>query len=678
MKMNFQGMTIFLRAFLPAAILLLVVNARPAMAQTCTSIGQNPETAFPVCGTGTFYQATVPLCGGRKVPGPCAPVVDDINPYWYKFTCFQGGTLAFEITPNQNSDDYDWQLFDVTSQNPQNVYTNAGLTISCNWSGSSGKTGMRPSATPDFVCYGVGKPLYSKSVLLTPGRNYLLLISHFTNSQSGYSLSFGGGTAVITDPAPPGLKKATATCDGQQVRLKLAKRMRCNTLAANGSDFVVTGSSPVTVTGAVSPQCQQGFDTDSVIINLSAPLPAGNYFIKVKNGTDGNSLLDFCDKPIPVTDSVPFNFTPATFTPMDSLAKVTCAPQQLKLVFRRAIQCSTIAADGSDFLVTGSYPVAVTSAAGVCDANGLSDVITVNLDKPLQTVGSFTIRLKPGSDGGTLTDECSQVTPPGASLSFSVKDTVNAGFDYNILYGCKTDTIELFHPGGNSVNRWQWFSDNAPVSTLQNPQLRYTVFGEKRIKLAVSNGFCSDTAQQVVNLDNTLLVNFEVPGFNCPNEPVAIQNTSSGKRLQYQWNLGDGFTSTDTNPQHIYPIRFNDTRYTITLRVTDSIGCTGQRSKTMMVVKTCVIYVPTAFTPNNDGLNDYFAPLYAVKAKEFEFYVYNRYGQIVFQSNNWLNTWDGRLRGQPAPPDTYVWMLRYVHRDTNKREMQKGTVVLMR
>jgi gliding motility-associated-like protein len=668
------------RKHIASMLALFVLAANLAFGQACTNIGQNPETAFPVCGTNTFSQATVPLCGGRAVPGPCAPDgVDDRNPYWYKFTCFQAGTLEFEIDPNQNSDDYDWQLFDVTGQNPQNVYTNAALSISCNWSGEGGNTGMVASASQTFVCGGFGKPKYSKAVNLQVGRDYLLLISHFTNSQSGYKLSFGGGTAVITDPTPPGLKKASATCDGTQVRVKLAKKMRCNTLAANGSDFVISGSNAVTITGAVSPLCNAGFDTDSIVVNLATPLPAGNYFLKVKTGTDGNSLLDFCDKAIPATDSLPFTFVPATFTPMDSLSPLPCAPQQLKLVFRRAIKCNTIAADGTDFQLNGSYPVNIVSASGACDANGLSDIILVNLDQPLYTAGTFTIRLKPGSDGGTLTDECSQVTPPGASITFSVKDTVNADFDYDILYGCVRDTIALFHDGDHQVNSWRWFSDGQLASTQQNPELYYTVFGKKEIRLQVSNGFCSDTGTQVVDLDNALVADFEVPDFNCPNEPVTIKNISTGKSLTYQWNLGDGTGSTDRDPvPHVYPVRTDDVRYTISLRVTDTIGCAKQKRKDIVIVKTCVIYVPTAFTPNNDGLNDRFGPLYAVKAKEFGFYVYDRWGRQVFKSNNWLNTWDGRLGGQLAPPETYVWLLRYVHRDTNRREMQKGTVVLIR
>ena len=108
-------------------IFLMTVVPSITVGQTCTELGQNPGTAFPVCGTQSFSQNQVKLCGNRKVPSPCTE--DDIrdkNPYWYKFTCFTAGTLGFLITPANLSDDYDWQLFDITGKKPDDVYTEPG------------------------------------------------------------------------------------------------------------------------------------------------------------------------------------------------------------------------------------------------------------------------------------------------------------------------------------------------------------------------------------------------------------------------------------------------------------------------------------------------------------------------------------------------------------------------
>src|ERR1700743_2203337 len=107
-------------------------------AQACTTLGQTPATAFPVCGSDTFVQKSVPACVNGAVPTPCpnnGNVYEDLNPLWYKFTCFAGGTLGLTIRPNDLGDDYDWQLFDITGHDPGDVYSVPSLFLSCNWSG---------------------------------------------------------------------------------------------------------------------------------------------------------------------------------------------------------------------------------------------------------------------------------------------------------------------------------------------------------------------------------------------------------------------------------------------------------------------------------------------------------------------------------------------------------------
>ena len=122
-------------------VLILCLHGNSVLGQACTTLGQTPTSAFPVCGTNTFHQNTVPVCGGTTIPGPCNGVdgvtLSDINPFWYQFTCFASGSLGFTLTPANLGDDYDWQLFDITGQNPNNVFTNSTLTVAFNWSEST-------------------------------------------------------------------------------------------------------------------------------------------------------------------------------------------------------------------------------------------------------------------------------------------------------------------------------------------------------------------------------------------------------------------------------------------------------------------------------------------------------------------------------------------------------------
>src|SRR5215213_7380445 len=168
-----------MRAFLIVLNLLIVAAV---VAQPCTNAGQTPSTAFPVCGTSVFDQGTVALCNNGTLPSPqcqgTGVTLADLNPYWYKFTCYQSGTLGFLITPRNLADDYDWELYDVTNASPTDVYTNASLVVASNWSGETGLTGASAAGTTLFSCAGMGQPLFTRLVPLQAGHNYLLMISH--------------------------------------------------------------------------------------------------------------------------------------------------------------------------------------------------------------------------------------------------------------------------------------------------------------------------------------------------------------------------------------------------------------------------------------------------------------------------------------------------------------------
>src|SRR5579871_6221185 len=103
------------------SIVLLLMNDVKSQS-TCTTIGQTPSTAFPICGTTIFSQKTVPECVNKQLPAGNCGYYPDTNPFWYQFTCYKSGTLGFLITPNNLDDDYDWELFDITNRNPVNVY----------------------------------------------------------------------------------------------------------------------------------------------------------------------------------------------------------------------------------------------------------------------------------------------------------------------------------------------------------------------------------------------------------------------------------------------------------------------------------------------------------------------------------------------------------------------------
>ena len=660
-----------------------------------TSLGQNPSTAFPVCGNEPFNQATVPLCTDPNIDVPgCTDGADyGKNPYWYKFTCYQSGTLGFLIKPLDLDEDYDWQLYDITGLNPNAIYTNINTVVTGNWSGTKGLTGaMNNSPGPGVLHYSTiqcasfpadNKPKFTTMPPLIQGHNYLLLVSHYEDTQSGYGLTFGGGTAVITDPVDPHLISASAPCDGTEIRISTNKKMKCTTLAADGSDFKVISPSGTVLTpvSATSFQCALGFDLDSISIFMPAPLTPGTYNVVAKNGSDGNTLKDNCDKLIPVDEEVQFTVFPLFPTPFDSITKPKCAPQTLELVFKKKIKCSSIDPNGGDFYITGPYPVAIIGATGNC-VNGEGNKIILRLSAPMLTAGNFLVNLQTGPDGNTIIDECDMETPLPESAAFVVKDTVNANFTYSIAYSCAQNVVSYFHNGANTVNMWHWTFGTAPDAFIQNPVITYTNFENKTTRLIVSNGVCSDTATATIVFNNYLKADFDVTPLVCPTNKAVFKNTSltNSSITNYMWTIGNGtiLSVKDPVPQVYVPLEATDYFAMPELIVTNDFGCKDTVKRKVQVVNTCFIAVPSAFTPNGDGLNDFLYPLKAYKSTNLTFSIFNRFGQRVFYSTSWLNRWDGKYKGIPQDPATYVWMLDYVNTETGRRVFQKGTSILIR
>ncbi len=436
----------------------------------CTLQGQTPPLAIPVCGTSAFIQDSVSICNGSAIPVPCQDgiIYLDKNPFWYKFHCFQTGVIGFFVVPNNQLDDYDWMLFDVTGKNPMDVYTDTTCIVAYNWSGVVGNTGTAPNTTDSNSCAsatdttngGITTPNQTKMPLLLQSHDYLLMVSHFTNTQVGYQITFGGGNAVITDTLMPFMKYARAICDGTTMMLVTNKKMRCTSLDANGSCFSL---SPPTanIISAVG-NCYGGFDFDTVRVTLNHPLPPGKYNLVVNKGSDGNTLEDICYNNIPVGATIPVDVYPMFATPMDSInVKDSCNPASVNLVFRRPLKCSSIATDGSDFTVTGPSAVSIANTAFTCDSDSTVSTITINFTQPITVGGDYTVKLVTGTDGNTVIDECDFQSFANQTIQFHA-----AAPFVNPIQGisniCVNGTITLT----NATKFGSWISNNAQIFSI--------------------------------------------------------------------------------------------------------------------------------------------------------------------------------------------------------------------
>ncbi|MBE7174709.1 MAG: gliding motility-associated C-terminal domain-containing protein, partial [Williamsia sp.] len=215
--------------------------------------------------------------------------------------------------------------------------------------------------------------------------------------------------------------------------------------------------------------------------------------------------------------------------------------------------------------------------------------------------------------------------------------------------------------------------------SVYNPLASPDVSTKYTVKVTDSLG-CSASEFINVNVLNGVAVKAGIGGADVlcqPADSATFTDASQGAITSWQWNFGNGSVSTLQNPLTQQYATASHTSYTVVLSVADSAGCSDTAYHSVKVVNSCFIAVPSAFTPNGDGVNDYLYPMNAYKATGLLFRVFSRYGQLLFETRDWERKWDGRRNGSLLPAGVYVWQLTYTD-DLHKRNMLKGSVLLIR
>ena len=223
-------------------------------------------------------------------------------------------------------------------------------------------------------------------------------------------------------------------------------------------------------------------------------------------------------------------------------------------------------------------------------------------------------------------------------------------------YVCAGRT-QLLSSGSFNTYLWQ---DGSTSST-------YNATGLGTYSLLASNAQgCTASDTLVISAIKPLPANFLfADSAICSFE--SIQLNANTVFSQYQWNTGAQSAGIEVNTAGLY-----------WLEVTDSDQCTG-RDSINILSKVCIagFFVPTAFSPNGDGLNDTFKPLLYGNVLSYHFTVYNRWGVAVFQTKDPKKGWDGTLKQKKQQGDVFIWKCQFQLEGDSIR-VEKGTVVLVR
>jgi gliding motility-associated-like protein len=268
-----------------------------------------------------------------------------------------------------------------------------------------------------------------------------------------------------------------------------------------------------------------------------------------------------------------------------------------------------------------------------------------------QAAGTYNVQL-------VLTDTNYCNAPDTFRIQLRVSPFVEAAFEVTspvcAPYEAQFNNISA---GGQT---FQWDFGNGTSSTQINPTAIFATPGVYTVRLiAIDPTTCNlvDTTFGTVQVLDKPAALFDFNPTPAEENIITVFSNLSEPAAQYKWLFGDGDSlitiRRDTLVRHQYAA---SGLYNVCLITFSEIGCSDTLCRTVEAIVSPLIDVVSAFTPNNDGVNDR-AIVIGFGINRLNFRVFNRWGQMMFESNDPSIGWDGRFNGKPQPMDVYAYTL---------------------
>ena len=284
--------------------------------------------------------------------------------------------------------------------------------------------------------------------------------------------------------------------------------------------------------------------------------------------------------------------------------------------------------------------------------------------------GSYDVQLIVESSAG-----CKDTTVK----TVQVYDKPTADFSYSST--CNNDQVifsftDQSSANTGSINSYYYDFGGQGNQSSPNPTQLFLGTGNFTITEVVSTDQgCSDTIIQVINIPPKPVAGFIYDSNNGLNIGAEFNFIDTSLyAVDWNWDLGNGETSTDQNPTTTY---FENGIYNVTQWVTSSTGCSDSITVAISintVTNEISQLIPNAISPNGDGKNDVWK-LDFIKFlhQDAEIVVVNRWGQTIFQSTGYDTPWDGTFKGEPVPEGTYYYIIKL-----SADEVYEGTILVLK
>jgi len=355
--------------------------------------------------------------------------------------------------------------------------------------------------------------------------------------------------------------------------------------------------------------------------------------------------------------------------------------------------CGNTTSATTTILITTTTPPAITATANtssICEGAPvtLSVFIANVLSPPIWNPGALTGATVLATPTVTTTYTVTGSNACGTAdtiVTVNVNPLPTPAFNAGILSGCPPLCIQFYNlstisSGKVAASNWS-FGDGDTLNSL-NPAYCYKIPGIYSVKITTtSDSGCSATLTQQNYI--TVYTN-PVANFTTTPQPTTIlqptiqftdKSTDAYGIAEWNWGFGDASDSSSQsqNTSHTY----QDTgMYCAKLVVMNTHGCTDSITNCLMINPIFTLYIPSAFTPNGDGLNDVFQ-VKGNDVKGFEMYVFDRWGTELFNGKDINTGWNGTFKNRICQEDAYVYEIT-VYDSENSKHSYTGTVNLLK
>jgi gliding motility-associated-like protein len=284
------------------------------------------------------------------------------------------------------------------------------------------------------------------------------------------------------------------------------------------------------------------------------------------------------------------------------------------------------------------------SGGGVIVSGINSDTVSVRWNQP----GAYQITLY----------AVNRLTGCDSTVMMNINtDTITRPVISANLNGCSPVTVYVYGNNEAPTYTYQWRFGDGTTASSANPTHVYTAPGNYTIRVSVQSSFgCRDSTSNIVTVHPDPVADFLINGerdfFLAGMDVLQLSNTSHGSN-NYEWSFGNGENSDDFEPEVMYDAAGI---YMIQLITTNNFGCKDTTSHPLEIRVPEDIFIPNAFTPNGDAVNDYFSMTF-LNIKEANVSIYNRWGEKIYSTKDLTFQWDGAVKGRSVQSDVYVYLV---------------------